>query len=274
MQFLAHDSLSVHPAARSHGTPVVFVVHGDESMREFIEALLRRGDWQVRSFADAGSFLSHARAPGPACAVLDLDLPDIGGLDLQALVADRPELPVIVTANDASVRTTVHAMKAGAVEFLTRPIDEGLLLDATRQALQQSCAALAREAEARVLHDRFCSLSPREREVMQLVVAGRLNKHVAEALGISEITVKAHRGKVMRKMRAASLPHLVNMAAVLRVGRCRLGSEREHITKGMPQNVSTSTIAFANACGASCGRLWPMPPAIRRCSYLPENFFA
>jgi FixJ family two-component response regulator len=229
MQVDIRPSLSMHSIARPHSTPIVFVVHGDASMRESIEAMLGCVDWQVRSFADAKSFLSHCRASGPACVLLDLDLPDIGGLDLQALMADRPGLPVIVTANSASVRTTVRAMKAGAVEVLTRPIEAGLLLDATRQALQQSCAALARETEARVLHDRFSSLTPREREVMQLVVAGTLNKHVAEALAISEITVKAHRGKVMRKMRAASLPHLVNMAAVLGLAKTHLAYERTYV---------------------------------------------
>lgn len=208
------------------GAPVVFVVHRDASMRSLVASLLERQGYRVHAFDDAGTFLMHAGMDEPACVVLDLDQPIIDGTEVQALVSRRCALPLIATARAASVRTTVHAMKAGAVEFLTQPFDEQLLFAAVREAIDCQRNRLAQQARSRLLRDRFASLSRREREVMQLVVGGRMNKHVAEALGISEITVKAHRGRMMRKMQAASLPHLVNMAALLSVGCANESTER------------------------------------------------
>jgi FixJ family two-component response regulator len=200
-------------------TPVVFVVNDDPSVRESLVSLIRSAGWQAKAFGDARTFLSHPRELAPSCLILDVDLPDIDGLELQALVADRLDLPVMFVTECVDVRTTVRAMKAGAVEFLTRPFDEDILLVAISHAILLSRAALSRQAETRVLHERYASLSDREQEVMERVIAGKLNKLIANDLGISEITVKAHRGRVMRKMAAASVPHLVNMAATLALAR-------------------------------------------------------
>jgi FixJ family two-component response regulator len=195
--------------------PVVFVINDDDSVRESLASLIRAAGWQPETFADARTFLRHPRVLVPSCVVLDAELPDMCGLDLQALFMDRPDMPVIFTAKRPVLRAAVLAMKAGAVEFLAEPLDEGLLLSAIRVAMLRSRAALVHEAEMSVLCDLYATLSNREREVMAHVIAGKLNKVIADDLAISEITVKAHRGKVMRKMEAASLPHLVNMAARL-----------------------------------------------------------
>jgi FixJ family two-component response regulator len=199
-------------------TPVVFVVHDDASVRQALRSLLLSSGWQVEMFSEAGSFLSHVRVPGPTCVILGVDYPGIGGLELQAHLANRPDTPVIFVADRADARTAVKAMKAGAVEFLTGPIDAAALLEAIRQALMRSREALIQAEQMRSLGERYVLLSRREREVLELVIAGRLNKQAADALGISEITVKAHRGKVMRKMKARSVPDLVHMAAALRIG--------------------------------------------------------
>ena len=219
---------SMNPQLKAflHPTPAVFVVTDDDTVREVLEGCANPADWQAHAFADAKTFLSHSQVPGPACLVLDLDLPDADGLDVQALVRDHRDMPVIFIASCPSVRTTVRAMKAGAVEFLAKPLDARLLLDAVRQAMQQSREVLAYEAQVRVLHDRFSLLSRREREVMERVVAGKLNKQVAGELGISTITVQVHRGRVMRKMHAASFANLVNMAAALHVAMEGLAGER------------------------------------------------
>lgn len=193
----------------------IFIVHGDLATRASLEALAAGARCRIDSFSDAASFLSQQPASGPACLILDTELPGIDGLKLQSLLAGRPDLPVIFVADRPSVRTVVQAMKAGAMEVLTTPIDESALLSAIRQALQRSADVLSRDAERRALEQKYQRLSSREREVMQLVIRGRLNKHIAADLGISEITVKAHRGKVMRKMQADSVPHLVNMSALL-----------------------------------------------------------
>jgi FixJ family two-component response regulator len=196
-------------------TPIVFVVDDDVSVRESLELLIRCSGWQPEVFGSAREFLSHPRVLAPNCLVLDVTLPDLNGLDLQALVADRIEMPIIFITGYGDVPMTVRAMKAGAVEFLTKPFPDDLLLTGIRDAISRSHAQLAHEAQIRVLQERYVSLSRREREVMALVVGGRLNKQAGGELGISELTVKAHRGRVMRKMKANSLAELVNMATRL-----------------------------------------------------------
>jgi FixJ family two-component response regulator len=196
--------------------PIVFVVDDDISVRESLESLIRFAGWHPQTFASAQEFLSHARVFVPSCLVLDVTLPDLNGLDLQKRIAtDRIDMPIIFITGHGDVPMSVRAMKAGAVEFLTKPYGDEVLLSAMRQAIECSHAALRREAEMRSIRDSYASLSRRERQVMALVVRGLLNKQVGAELGISEITVKAHRGNMMRKMNADSLPGLVNMAARL-----------------------------------------------------------
>jgi FixJ family two-component response regulator len=200
-----------------HLTPIVFVVDDDVSVRESLESLIRFEGWQPETFASAQEFLDHPRVHIPNCLVLDVSLPGLTGLDLQKLVAgERTDMPIIFITGHGDVPMTVQAMKAGAVEFLTKPFNDDVLLTAIRAALERSRVALSLEAEMQVLRDRYASLTHRERQVMALVVSGLLNKQVGGDLGISEITVKAHRGKVMQKMKADSLADLVKMAARLR----------------------------------------------------------
>lgn len=198
--------------------PVVFVVDDDISVRESLELLIRTEGWFVETFASAHEFLHQPRVLVPSCLVLDVSLPGLNGLDLQERVArERTDMPVIFITGHGDVPMTVRAMKAGAVEFLTKPFGDELLLRAIRQALERSKTLLAQEAEMGALRERYASLTSREREVMALVVAGRLNKQVGSELGISEITVKAHRGQAMQKMKADSLADLVKMATKLQL---------------------------------------------------------
>jgi FixJ family two-component response regulator len=204
------------PASNSQATPIVFVVDDDVSVRESLESLIACAGWKPETFASAQSFLSRSKPDVPSCLVLDVSLPDLSGLDLQNRVAaDRTDMPIIFITGYGDVPMTVRAMKAGAVEFLTKPFDDDVLLTAIRHAIERSRIALDRELEVRALRDCQSSLTTREREVMALVIRGLLNKQIGGELGISEITVKAHRGHMMRKMKADSVADLVTMAAKL-----------------------------------------------------------
>jgi FixJ family two-component response regulator len=208
-------SRSIEVLTMPDATSIVFVVDDDVSVRESLELLIRTADWWPETFASAHEFLSRPRASVPCCLVLDVTLPGLNGLELQQQLADRTNMPIIFITGHGDVPMTVQAMKAGAIEFLTKPFKDDVLLDAIRAAIERSRAALHLDSEMRALRHCYESLTRREREVMALVVSGLLNKQVGGELGISEITVKAHRGQVMRKMNADSLPDLVTMAARL-----------------------------------------------------------
>jgi FixJ family two-component response regulator len=201
--------------SKEAGSPIVFIVDDDVSVRESLELLIASAGWRPKAFACAQEFLDYERQRSPSCLVLDLSLPNLSGLELQQRIADRTDIPIIFITGHGDVPKTVQAMKAGAVEFLTKPFGSDVLLKAIENALERSRAFLGEEAELQALRQRYESLSARERAVMALVVHGRLNKQVAAELGISEITVKAHRGHMMRKMQARSVADLVNMAVRL-----------------------------------------------------------
>jgi len=196
--------------------PVVFVVDDDVSVRESLELLIRHLGWRAETFVSAQEFLAHPKVSTPSCLILDVRLPGLNGLALQKqIAADRTAMPIIFITGYGDVPMTVTAMKAGAAEFLTKPFDDEILVSALQNAIERSRGALEQESALQLLQDSYASLTRREREVMALVVIGLLNKQVAGELGLSEITVKAHRGQVMRKMKAKSFADLVKMAARL-----------------------------------------------------------
>jgi FixJ family two-component response regulator len=209
-------------APKSQQKPIVFVVDDDVSVRESLELLIKFAGWQPETFASAGEFLTRPRTATPSCLVLDVSLPDLNGLELQKLIAsERTDMPIIFITGHGDVPMTVQAMKGGAVEFLTKPFDDEVLLNAIRHAIRRSAAVLDDQAEITALRSSYESLTPRERDVMRCVVAGMLNKQIGLKLGISEITVKAHRGKMMQKMKADSLADLVKTAVRLGLAPAR-----------------------------------------------------
>jgi FixJ family two-component response regulator len=196
-------------------TSIVFVIDDDVSVRESLELLIKSAGWRAETFESGQGFLSRPRVRVPCCLLLDVTLPGLNGLELQQQLAERTDMPIIFITGHGDIPMTVRAMKAGAIEFLTKPLKHDVLVNAICGALDRSRAALRHDSEIQELRDCYALLTPRERDVMTLVVAGLLNKQVGGELGISEITVKAHRGQVMRKMKADSLPDLVTMAARL-----------------------------------------------------------
>jgi FixJ family two-component response regulator len=222
MSAMNSASIRVNESRSSAGpraSPTVFVVDDDESVRESLELLISSAGWKPELFASAPEFLSRPPLLSPTCLVLDVTLPGLTGLDLQSRIAgDRAYMPIIFITGNSNVPTSVRAMKAGAIEFLTKPIDGEVLLSAIRDALSRSNTALRKETEMCALRAGYASLGLRERQVMALVARGLLNKQVGGELGICETTVKAHRGQVMRKMQANSLADLVKMAAALCLG--------------------------------------------------------
>ena len=211
----AIGSHSIETVTMPDCTSIVFVVDDDVSVRESLELLIKSAGWRAETFSSGQDFLSRPRVRVPCCLLLDVSLPGLNGLELQRQLAERTDMPIIFITGHGDIPMTVQAMKAGAAEFLTKPLQHDVLVNAIRGALDRSRAALRLDEEMRTIRNCYESLTPREREVMTLVVSGLLNKQVGGELGISEITVKAHRGQVMRKMKADSLPDLVTMSARL-----------------------------------------------------------
>ena len=213
---LGLEAAADRPARKTAQAPTVFIVDDDVSFRESLEAMIGAAGWRPQAFASAQAFLAHSRVAGPSCLILDVNLPDLSGLDLQAHIADgQADMPIIFVTGYGDVPMSVRAMKAGAVEFLTKPMDKDVLLAAVRDAIGASLAAAGQEEEIRTLRARYASLTAREKQVMAMVASGLMNTQVGGELGISEITVKAHRGRMVRKMRATTFADLVTMAARL-----------------------------------------------------------
>ncbi len=236
---LAHViSHELGPLYISNAEPIVFVVDDDPSIRESLKSLIKRGGWHPETFASAHAFLARPRPAVPSCLVVNASLPDLNGLDLQKRIAvERGSTPIIFITDQPDVYTSVQAMKAGAVEFLIKPFNNDILLSAIKECLNRSCAALIRDAEIRALRNAYKRLSLRERQVMALVASGMLNKQVGAKLGISETTVKAHRGQVMQKMKAESFADLVRISMRLRLEHA-LSSSRPDEVSVQPQKNS------------------------------------
>ncbi len=251
-QIMSHELGSLFV---SNAEPIVFVVDEDKFVRESLKYLISSGGWQTETFASAREFLIRPWPAVPSCLVLNISLPDLNGLDLQKrVIVDRPNMSIIFITGEPDVYTTVRAMKAGAIEFLVRPFGDDVLVGAIQEGIQRSRAQLGREAEARGLRDSYARLSHRERQVMALVSSGLLNKQVGAELGISEITVKAHRGQVMQKMKANSFADLVRMAATLRSERVlwnRVSSDNAAISNH--HFVRSHDNRFSSSDGASPG---------------------
>lgn len=249
-QVMGHELGPLHASNRE---PVVFVVEEDRSDRESLKSLICCDGWKTEAFASGREFLIRQWPAVPSCLVLNVSLPDLNGLDLQKRVtAVRPNMAIIFITGEPDVYTTVRAMKAGAIEFLTKPFRDDILLGAIREGIKRSCAELSRDAEVRTLRDCYARLSQRERQVMALVAWGLLNKQVGAELGISEITVKAHRGQVMQKMKAGSFADLVRMVSKLRPEfelQNRIGSDpRYHL---QPRPVSLHDRLIPSSGGPS-----------------------
>lgn len=210
--WLSQGVLDEMTTTTANAAPIVFVVDDDVSVRESLELLVSNEGWRPELFASPHEFLSHPRPTVPCCLVLDVTLPGLSGLEVQEQLADRTDMPIIFITGYGDIPMSVRAMKAGAVEFLTKPFNDVVLLNAIRGALERSVTAQRERAGMEVLRRGYALLTQREREVMALVVAGLLNKQIAGELGISEITVKAHRGRMMCKMKADSVPELVTLA--------------------------------------------------------------
>ncbi|HEU4693872.1 MAG TPA: LuxR C-terminal-related transcriptional regulator [Vicinamibacterales bacterium] len=226
--------------------PVVFVVDDDASVRKSLEMLVRDAGWQAELFTSAADFRARPRHPGVSCLVLDVELPGLGAMNLQELIADRAHMPIVLITGQGDVVASVRAMAAGAIEFLAVPVVANGVLDAIRHGLDRSQAALSAEMELQVLRASLAGLTPREREVMALVASGLLNKQVSAELGISEITVKAHRGSVMRKMRARSFAQLVMMGVKLRIVDMSPATPQARRSYRSIPSGNTELVAFAH----------------------------
>jgi FixJ family two-component response regulator len=233
-------------ATRIKPRAVVFVVDEDNSVRESLKSLISCCGWKTETFASGHEFLIRPWSAVPSCLVLNVSLPDLNGLDLQKrVVVDRPNMSIIFITGEPDVYTTVRAMKAGAIEFLIKPFSDDILLGAIQEGIRRSYAELSRDTEVRTLRNAYARLSQRERQVMALVASGLLNKQAGAELGISEITVKAHRGQVMRKMKASSFADLVRMVARLRSERVlqnRIGSDPHYHLQPLPVGVHDNLI--------------------------------